>query len=441
MQKVFDYIIITVSNKYQEKILNEKIESRKKENIIPLETKYLIIEENEKIGSGGAVLNIIKMFSKDEKFFAKNKVLLINSAGDSKRLILYADKGKVCTPTFRQITKNITSTVFDEIMVETKTIGEKMNPGMLVVSGDCTTLYKNFPSRKIENNTAISVRANVELGERHGVFIEEKGKLKETLQKNTIQELKNKNAVDKENSVNIDTGMIYFNLDTINVLQEIVMDEIEFKNIVNKNVRLNLYTDFIYPLSKDANKEIYLRQKAEIDINDQIINAKEKIWNALNKKDIDILKVIDGEFIHFGTVKEFIGQAFNKYKTDNIILNSVVSKDAKLKGKNYIENSILKGKCNIGKNSIIIDSVISDCDIPNDVIIKTIKNKQDYITIIFTLNDNPKELWEHKIYSKCNTQQEAVKTALELYKNAKEHNYNDCCNSEKLSIKEIFEAV
>lgn len=381
MDKIFDYIIITVSSEFQQKILEIELENRKLNKLIPVDTKYIIIKENERIGSGGAIFNLIKIFYNDKSFFC-NKILLINSAGESTRQVLYADKGKVIIPTFNNKTNSKnnsenmkTSILLDEILKETKEIGKNMDNGILIVSGDCTTIYKEFPNKVIKENTLISVKANMELGKNHGVFVIEQGKLKESLQKQSIEILRSKGAIDANNEISIDTGIIFFDTKTIYDISKIItknneIDEEIFKRIVNKNVKLNVYTDFIYPLSKTAQKEKYLSQKPELEINENLLFAREKLWEVLNNKIFNVLQ-IQGKFIHYGTVKEFIEHAFEKRQTENIIINSEISKDAKLMGKNYIENSKIIGKCRIGKNSIIVDSTIHDCDVPDDVIIKS----------------------------------------------------------------------
>ena len=65
MKKIFDYIIITVSNQYQKEIIKEQIEKRKK--VLPEETQIKIIIETEKIGSGGALLRIIHQIETKNK--------------------------------------------------------------------------------------------------------------------------------------------------------------------------------------------------------------------------------------------------------------------------------------------------------------------------------------------------------------------------------------
>ncbi len=394
-EKIFEYIVITVSNELQKRKVEEILEKRKKLNIIPTETKYIIIVEKEKIGSGGAIFNLIKYFYSINsiKEFEKSKILLINSAGDSKRNILYADTGKIYIPTFRKIENKIDSTIFDEIIKETNQIGKIMNSGILIVSGDCTTEYnKNF-SEKLINNTAISVKANIKIGERHGVFVVENGKLRESLQKNTEQQLKEKKAVDSNNNVNIDTGIIYFNSNTLNKIKNIIftdnkIDDKKAKRIINKDVRLNFYTDFIYPLSKTAKLEKYLEEKAEIDLNSQIIDVRKQLWDVLHEEELDVLEIEDGRFIHYGTVKEFIDKSFEINKN------------------NYIQNSIIS-KSTIGKN---------------------------------TINENNRSLWECKLYTIEKNKEKAIDSALNLYYNLQNDNY-DILKEKRLSIEEILNAI
>lgn len=471
-ENIFDYIIITVSNEQQKNYLEESIKKRKNKKTIPLETNYIIIVEKEKIGSGGAIFNLIRFFeTRNKNVFNEKKILLINSAGDSKRIILYADNGKICVPTFEESQNNINSIIFDEIIVETEKIGRIISPGLLIVSGDCTTIYKDFKTKEIKNNTAFSIKEDVKVGLNHGVFVEKDGILYQALQKNTEQELRNKNAVDKNNKINLDTGMIYINAKTIEKLRNIITangiyNEEKFKKIANVNVKLNFYTDIVYPLSNNSNLEEYLELKGEVPINNELINARKQIWKNLSKSSLEILTLNNGRFIHYGTVKEFIQRAFELTKKEYILVNSEISLNSKISEKCYIENSIIENSI-IGENTIILNSEIINKNIPSNLILKTIKlQDKKYVTIILGINDNLKEndynkiklfnmnignrlkennfinqnnksLWECELYSIQNTRIEAIESALELYNYFKQNNYQIEKQNRK-SIKEIL---
>lgn len=303
MNKIlFDTIIITVSSRYQKDILVEHIEEKKKNNQISKNANFIIIEERVRIGSGGAIFNIIKSF--DENFFKKSKILLINSAGESKRLPEYAEKGKIFIPI-----ENQSNILFDEILMQTNDMAKHIDNGLLVVTGDCLIKYKKIPDGKWNDNTLITVNAPVEVGQRHGVFIVKEKFLMGFLHKKSKKELQENNAVDENGNIKIDTGMVYFNENTIDILRQIIttngiIDEEKYKKVVNENIKLNLYSDIIYVLANNGNLEEYLNQKPELEMNEEIIIARKEIWRKLRESHAKVLELEDGEFIHLGTTEE-----------------------------------------------------------------------------------------------------------------------------------------
>lgn len=388
MEKIFDYIIITVTNKTQKDILEQKIKMRI--NNLPKETKIKIIIENEKVGSGGALLQIINNMDIWNK-----KTLLINSAGESKRMFLYADKGKVIIPTFN--TKD--SIVFDEIINQTEEIGSKMNCGILVVSGDCSVKYCKINKEKIVNSTAFFVNVKSEVGRRHGVFVVENGLLKKALQKKSKQVLKQQKAIDIQGNVKIDTGIIYFNEKILKAMKNIE---------VNTNIILNLYTDIVYPLSNDADYNEYLQQKGEKYITTELKEKRQEIWEVLHNETLECEELQNGIFLHYGTIKEFIDNAFGKTKLKNIIIDSKIQ--GCLTNKCYIEKSIILPNYVIGENSIIIDSTIG-CNVPANIIVKTIKEKNTYYTTVLDISQNNYNTYR----ANGNTKEEASSNAIKLY--------------------------
>ncbi len=298
MAKVFDYVIITVANQFQKDYLENKLLERNLQSNL----EYKILIEKKKVGSGGAVLNLVKQMEIENK-----KVLLINSAGKCQRMPLYAKKGKICIPTF--LGKN--KIVFDEIIEETMPIGERMLPGILIVSGDCTTVYKKINKNEFKENTAFSVLTDAEQGKRHGVFVaNEEGILKEALQKEPVEVLKNKGAVNEKNQVNIDTGIIYFNENTLNDLKKV-----NFSN----DVIINLYTDLLNPLCLEAEFKKYLYQKSEMEITEKLLKTRTEIWDRLNGKILKVESFEDGKFIHYGTTEEFFKIANERTKNEKMI--------------------------------------------------------------------------------------------------------------------------
>ena len=396
-EKIFDNIIITVSNQYQKEYLNKQILQKK--YIIPADTKCEIVVEKKKLGSGGAILNIIKNIDTKSK-----KILLINSAGKCKRMPLYADKGKICIPSFI----NEDSILLEEILNEASKIGKKIEDGILIVSGDCITQFEELDKNIYQNNTAFIVLADEKYGEKHGVFVTENKKLKKALQKESKEVLNSENAVDKNGNVKIDTGIIYFNQNTINSLRKIKFDD---------NIILNAYTDFVYPLALEKSFDEYLKQKTENTGILKIIEKRKEIWNALENQTLDIEELHNGKFIHYGTVREFLEIASRKYEKDNIVINSIIY--GKLSKGCYIENSTILNNCKVGENSIILDSIV-DLDVPKNILVKTIEHLDGYYTIVLENSKENESILDIKIKEISKDKKEACQKALRAYKKKKD---------------------
>ena len=87
----WDWIIITASNNKQAQSYQTQIDYRKEQGLIPDVRIDIIPDENEKrIGSGGATLNVLSFLKNNDKDWYKKRILLIHSGGDSKRIPQYS---------------------------------------------------------------------------------------------------------------------------------------------------------------------------------------------------------------------------------------------------------------------------------------------------------------------------------------------------------------
>ena len=122
----WNYIAITVSNDYQAKVYNKLIEERK--DFLPKRTKFIVIpdENNEKVGSGGSTLTVIKHMKNLEKSLSGLRILLIHSGGHSMRVPQYSILGKLFTPIPRVLPDGRSSTLFDEIIISMSTFTTKI---------------------------------------------------------------------------------------------------------------------------------------------------------------------------------------------------------------------------------------------------------------------------------------------------------------------------
>lgn len=390
INKKWDYIIITANNYRQKELAEKEILKRKKIGYIAKGTKVIIRVAPKGIETGAMLLKVIKKLNLKGK-----KALYIPSAGKAQRTLYYFKKGKLWIKTKGILKNGEERTIFDEILLNTKPILEKMQEGILICCSDVVLEFDN--EINIQEKEKVYVFSNIvkaNLGTKHGAFKIKENKVEEVLQKASLEVLEKEGFI-KEGNVNIDTGMLII---PDNILKTL-------KKVKIKNKKMGIYENLIPKF------------------------CEEKVLNAVT--------LSNSKFIHYGSSKEIID-----LKGD--------------KNNNYFENSCYNYK-ELPKNVMVFNSEINQ-KIPDNVIIYTtqiknnkwvtviygieddIKAKGKYIKIFgkdFKIDDNSQmSLWNLKIYKPEDTKREAIDSALKLYYLLKNDKTIDSKNT--MSIEQIL---
>ena len=475
----WNYIIITASNDYQAQGYNKQIEERKE--FLPKRTKFLVIsdENNERVGSGGSTLTVIRHMKKLEKNLNGLRILVIHSGGHSQRVPQYSILGKLFTPIPRVLPDGRSSSLFDEIIISMSSITTKIKEGMIIISSSLLLLFNPLKIEYFnEDATCISFNEKAEIGQKHGVFYSGKDNyVKKCLNKRSVEELKREGVVDQKGNVDMDTGALIFSLKFIDSLYSLIDTEEKYKNIVNKKINLNLYVDFLYPLAEESTLEKFYEEKAEVGKTEDLINIRKKIWEVLRnaKYKLKHKKVTHAQFFNFSTSKEIFDlmtKNIDEYRDlgwDNIInsssngisaYDSVIAPGSEVNKNVYIESSYIHSKAKVSSNVILSSVEIKDEIIPNDVVLHGIKQKNGkYICRIYGINDNPKEsmlfnkplnelpfglsdnLWNANLYPECDSMDEAVKSAINIYNIAQGNYIGDLEEWSKYNKKSLSSGV
>lgn len=386
-EKVFDYIVITVSNNQQKKIVEEEVNRRLSKNMLLKNSKYLVIPDynNERIGSGGALLNVMRILRQNENIdWSKNKVLLINSGGECRRVAQYSYAGKIFIPLLEESKDGARKILLDNILAYSNVLGKKIENGILITTSDCLFTFDIHELKEINSTSAISSSENKEKGTVHGVLVKDKesNKLNKFLHKQPLDILEKENAIIENEKVELDTGIIY--IDSIlckNIFKIICKDDKfskeKFDGIVNSDVRLNFYGDLIYPLAKLSTFEQYIKESSEGEKKEQIRKVKAEIWKNISNLDMNVISIKTGHFTHLGTNIELSNNLKCNENTEKNLRyhNSYIDSLATI-GKNcYIENSKILGKSRIGENSMVFNTNLVDETIPENTIVQTVRMK------------------------------------------------------------------
>ena len=471
----WNYIIITAPNDYQAQGYIKQIEERK--GFLPKRTKFIVIpdENNERVGSGGSTLTVIKHMKTIENKLNGLRILVIHSGGHSKRVPQYSILGKLFAPIPRVLPDGRSSTLFDEIIISMSSITTKIREGMVIISSSLLLLFNPLKIEYFnEDATCISFNEKAEIGQFHGVFYSGKDNhVKKCLNKRTVEELKKEGVIDEKGNVDMDTGAIIFSINFIESLYSLVNTDEKYKKIVNKDVGLNLYVDFLYPLAEESTLEKFCQEKTEVEKKEELVFIRKKIWEILRnaKYKLKHKKISHAQFFNFSTSKEIfdlLTKNIDEYRDlgwDNIInssstgisaYNSVIAPGSKVDKQVYIESSYIHSNAKINNNVILSYVEIKDEIIPNDVVLHGVKQKNGkYICRIYGMNDNPKEnklfnksintlpfglsgiLWNINLYPECNSMDEAIKSAINIYKISNEDKDGDLEKWKKSNKKSL----
>lgn len=268
-------------------------------------------------------------------------------------------------------------------------------------------------------------------------------------------------AVNENDCVDIDTGAVIFSTDMLSSLYSLISTTEDYHKYVNDTVRLSLYGDFLYPLAEDSTLEKFYDEKPEGEFCAELHAARAEVWKVLRPYRMKLLRLAPAKFIHFGTTREILAlmsggvdayKALGWSKKVNSSIsgntagyNSVLSERAEIGDDCYLEVSFVHSKASVGKNVVLSYIDIHDEQIPDDVVLHGLKQKDGkFVCRIYGVEDNPKEnrlfgmnleealeqagiqpsevwdqeehlLWFAKIYPECGNIRDAVDAALNLY--------------------------
>ena len=455
---VWDYVVLTASNAHQAKGFQAQLDARRA--FLPERTRFLVLpdEGGVRVGSGGATLSVLKAIRECEPSFAGQRILVIHSGGDSKRIPQYSALGKLFSPVPHLLPDGRPSTLFDEFMIAMSAVPGRIREGMLLLSGDVLLLFNplliDYPGH---GAAVISFKEKVETGKDHGVFLRgEDGYVRSFLHKQTEDTLRAACAVNENDAVDIDTGAVIFGTDMLESLYSLisigdVFDDEKYRAMVNSRVRLSLYGDFQYPLASESTLEQFYREKPEGSYSDELLAARKAVWQALRPYRMKLLRLAPARFIHFGTTQEVLhlmdietpqyshlgwSRCVACSMEEGAGYNSVVSPRAEVGEHCYFEVSYVHGGAKIGGGSILscIEVRAGDTIPPHTVLHGLKQTDGRFVCRIYGVSDNPKDcllfgaplkgnlweegeehtLWNARLYPVCETMQEAVAWALRL---------------------------
>ncbi len=229
----WDVCVLTASDERQAAMYRRQLDWRRETGMLPFRTRFEVIPDPEgrRIGSGGATLRVLQELADSEetgKAFAQQRVLLIHSGGDSRRLPHASATGKIFARVPRVLPDGRASTLFDEFLIGLSGLARGVPAGVLVASGDVLMVFDPLQlSFRRQGAIGVAAAAPAEMGTHHGVYVRapEGHGVQAYLHKPPEAELARHTAVHDDGTVQIDTGLVWLEAGMAEKLLEVSRTE------------------------------------------------------------------------------------------------------------------------------------------------------------------------------------------------------------------------
>jgi fucokinase len=425
-QQDWDICVLTASDERQAEMYRRQLNWRRDAGLLPHGMQTLVLPDpgGRRIGSGGATLNALAQVAglvaecEEARLEALQRVLLIHSGGDSKRLPHCSATGKLFARVPRVLPDGRASTIFDEFLIGLSGLATQLPPGVLIASGDVLLVFDHSQlSGAFRRPGVIGVAAAVaaEMGRNHGVYVSGDGghRVHAYLHKPAAEELAHWKAVNDDGNVQIDTGLVWLDAPTAQKLVALNQDATVAK------ATLNLYGDLLMPLSGSTEFEPYLADTSDGPATPTVQAARQVLWERLRGTPFGVERLQPAVFVHFGSSREYwrmtagdpeladlcgwTTQAAAWAASDRVAEAQRVLVNAAMEGSVHIQGlPVLIMDSRLGAaatfdGAAIVAGVITDAPLrlaPDIVLHQMPVTEGGFATRIFGLGDDPKKHWD-----------------------------------------------
>lgn len=218
-----DWLILTAANPIQARGYNAQMQAREGMGLLNEVVHWRVIPDprGRRVGSGGSTLWVLHELARAllgrkpeakslADLFAGQRILVIHSGGDSRRLCAYAAQGKVFTPLPCPTRTGSPATLFDLILANLLALPAPAGGQVLLAAGD---VLLTFDPQAVDFTrpgvVGVAYPGPIERGSKHGVYVTDReGTVVDFLQKPDAATARSRHAVDAMGRVLVDTGLV-----------------------------------------------------------------------------------------------------------------------------------------------------------------------------------------------------------------------------------------
>ena len=434
----WDLCVLTAGDERQASMYRRQLDWRREAGLLPARTQFLVLPDPDgrRIGSGGATLRALLHVGTLERWNVERanaqRILIIHSGGDSRRLPHCSATGKLFARVPRELPDGRASTIFDEFLISLSGLEEGSPPGVLIAAGDVLLVFDHLQLRGAFRRSGVigvAAAAPAELGTHHSVYASggEGGRaVYAYLHKPTLTELGEASAISSDGTVQIDTGLVWLDAPTVGKLAGLAqtlatsgaigddanVSTFERLNVGESNVpALNLYGDLLLPLAATTTFDSYLSDASDGPATPEVQAARRIIWERLRGTPFAVERLQPAAFAHFGTSQEYWRMAAGDpdlarlcgwslpggVEAGPVLINAVVDSQptfpptqAEIAPALVIDSHLAGPLATQGAAIIANVETSQPLALGRDVVLHQLPVSQGYATRLFGLRDDPK---------------------------------------------------
>ena len=404
-------VVITASCLRQAEGYEAELRRRQTQGRIPPGAAYLVVPDfgDRRIGSGGATLQALRVLASEsvfppgnslEEWWAGQRVLMIHSGGDSRRLPQYSLSGKLFSALPVKTPWGEPSTVFDEMLALSTAWVERLPSGLVVGSGD---VILTFDAAAVDWNrngvSGVAILQPAEAGTHHGVYVtDERGRVYSFLQKPSIAALTAAGGLFRGGQVALDSGLLRFSPEAAARLMRLPFDESAAPPAIDLYQHMTMaLTGQWRPEPRDA-------------------PAMHAVFEALDGIPF-WCSVVAGDFTHIGTTSLFrrlmtedtdfsrlyaaqqrLGATRQQdVRSSGVVIDSVLSGGAELGSATVAIECDLAGRVRAASGSVLhgLEGIPETVEVPEDTVVHQLPvrladGRRGVVIRVYGVEDDPK---------------------------------------------------
>ena len=330
-----DWLVLTAANRRQAKAYASQLAMRGERGALRKARGMLVVPDahERRIGSGAATVLALVQVARQMlqrkrvrsfgELFAGERVLMLHSGGDSRRLPMYAAEGKLFASVPVHAAGARCGTVFDVLLADLLTLPPRAGGEVLVAAGDAVLGIARETVR-FDGAGVIGVaqRADIARAMRHGVFVCGAGgeEVASFLQKPSEAELRAAGAIGPDARALVDTGLLSFDPASIAALLagagveitgsgEIALVRGGLADLASRGASpvVDLYREILMALPAPTMRESYLAACAPGALHAPLAALFDAMrGTSFRVKTAALGEFLHGEFLHIGSTREML---------------------------------------------------------------------------------------------------------------------------------------